>query len=103
MATITLGMTPDRLKVILVADADFLASLRRKDDADWPQSQVILDFGAIEWPATIQASTAVWNVNEDDVNALIEARPREVRLWYIEGDQRILWALGDVEIQRGER
>jgi len=96
----TLGHAPDRLNVILIAGSDFASSLKRKDGVAWPVVEISLDFGSTEWPATVVDDVASWDVDQDDVDLLIAARPRGVKLWYVEGERRLLWAQGDVDVRR---
>lgn len=96
--TFTLGYTPEKFKVIVAAGADFYAALTRSDDTDWPASSVLtLDFGeGTLWEATLSGATAQWNVDQVDVDVLIARRPRGVKLWYVDGATRLLWAHGSL-------
>lgn len=102
----TLGQAPDTLRVTLVGGADFVSSLRRKDGTPWPaNSSLKLAFSpttgsVVEWAATFANAVAIWDVDQVDVDALIALKPRVVRLWYSEGDLRLLWAQGDIDIRR---
>lgn len=103
--TVTLGSVAQGLAVNLTLHADFVCAMRRSDGQDWPESVVSLEFQVrdgepVTWNATLSGDTAQWNVDQDEVDALIEMRPRAVRLWYIQGELRLLWAQGEVE-QRG--
>lgn len=99
----TLGSAPDTLKVVLVKGADFVSTLTRKDGTDWPvDTEVVLEFkttSPVSWSATLTGSSAMWNVDQADVDALIAAKPRSVKLWYVEGEVRLLWAQGDLDIR----
>lgn len=101
---LVLGSTPEELRVTLVRGADFVSTLRRKDGSNWPAgSQVLLEFikstpPNVEWSATISTSTVVWNVDQVEVDALIAVKARAVKLWYVEGGLRLLWAQGEIEV-----
>lgn len=102
---LTMGQAPEALKVVLVAGADFVTQLRRKDNSPWPSAaQLQLAFdregGVTEWPASFAGSTAIWDIDVADVNALIAQRPRFVRLWYVDGGLRLIWAQGELDIRR---
>jgi hypothetical protein len=100
-----LGSVPETLRVILVRGADFVSTLRRKDGSPWPVgSQIILEFqraGApsYEWAAATNGALAVWDVDQQDVDAVIAGRVRGVKLWYVEGGLRLLWAQGDIDVR----
>lgn len=94
--TFTLGYTPEKFRLVITAGSDFYAPLTRSDGVPWPAGcQLVLDFdNGTTWPATLQGANATWDVDQDDVDALIATRPRKVRLWYVEGETRLLWAQG---------
>lgn len=95
--TFTLGQAPEKLTVVLVAGADFVSSLDRSDGEPWPDVEISLDFGTAVWPATLDGASARWNVDQADVDALLATRPRSVRLWYVDGPTRLLWAQGAIK------
>lgn len=94
--TFTLGYTPEKFKLIVASGSDFFSSLRRSDDTDWPESSLVtLDFGnEMQWDATLDGPTATWDVDQAEVAAVIAAKPKKVRLWYVDGEVRLLWASG---------
>lgn len=100
--TFTLGYTPEKFKLVLAAGADFFSALTRSDGQPWPVgSELILDFAgaAPSWTATLSGATATWDVDQADVDALIAARPRKVRLFYVDGEARLLWAVGALDVK----
>lgn len=96
---VKLGLTPEQLTVILTRDADFVAVMRRSDGTPWESGvELSLDFGtAGQWPATLTADKAEWQVDAAVVNTLLDARPRGVRLWYVNGTTKLLWASGSID------
>lgn len=103
MTTLTLGSQPAELSVVLNADADFDAILRRGDEQDWDDSHVLkLTFvfrgtaPTVSWSATFSGVDASFSKDRVDVNAVIAARPSKVQLWYDE----LLWATGTVTVNR---
>lgn len=103
-STIVLGAVPKNLKVPLIAGADFVAALRRKDDVPWPGTTVIrLEFvmpdtsNNVTWDAAIDGAVATWNFDKADVDAVLAAVSVAVKLWYIDGDVELLWAQGEVD------
>jgi len=106
--TLVLGQGPLALRVVLVTGADFVSALKRSDSTDWEVGTAIEleirtrdengDTVYESWPAAIAGDTAEWNLDLADVNAVIAARPSTVRLWYVLGELRLLWAQGDVEV-----
>lgn len=104
MATVTLGSVPQMLKVILTKNADFVASMKKADNTSWPSAQLFLQFeikdaSPIVWQASFSGAVASWNVDLVDVNALLAAKPRGVKLWYDEGDYEALWAQGEIDVR----
>lgn len=92
----TLGYTPEKFKLALTAGSDFFSALTRSDGASWPDgTQLVLEFDTgASWPAALSGATATWDIDQDVVDAVIAARPRKVRLWYVDGETRLLWAQG---------
>lgn len=93
----TLGFAPEKFDVDVSAGADFYSSLRRKDGTDWAATaQVILDFGVgiNPWVATLTGPVATWDIDQAVVDAVIAAKPKKVRLWYVDGGTRLLWGSG---------
>lgn len=98
-----LGTQPEKLTIQLSPRSDFVAVIQRSDGQDWAAgTEVFLEFETttdpISWPATISGTDASWNVDEADVDTLIATRPRKARLWYVEGEVRLLWAAGGVKV-----
>lgn len=106
MSTLTLGAQPVELDVILNADADFAPSIARDDDSNFSVGAVLkLVFtfrgsDPVEWISSINGSTATWNIDKVQVNAVIAAHPSSVKLWLIEGSTETLWATGIVTANR---
>lgn len=109
--TFTLGFAPENFSVLLSAGSDFVAALRRSDNTAWPAGITLtLDFGAVtnpatpdadpvpvQWAATLNGPTATWDVDETQVALALLAT--KVRLWYVEGETRLLWASGAVKVK----
>lgn len=98
--SVVLGSVPQTLKVVLVPGADFVSILRRQDGLNWPVADLILEFltdPITEWTADIVGAVATWNIDQNDVDELLALKPRGVKLWYVEGDLRLLWAQGEVD------
>ncbi len=109
MATFQMGQPPESLRVVLVAGADFVTQLRRKDGTPWPVgSDLYLAFSfsassgqtPVRWDAAFSGDVAAWNVDHLEVDALIAKRPSVARLWYVEDPLELLWAQGDLDIRR---
>jgi len=86
----------------LAAEADFFATLVRNDGVTWPDGvtvEIAIDDND-PWPAVLNGPRAVWEVDETDVATVIEASPKKARLYYTEGDVRVLWASGPVVVTR---
>jgi len=97
----TLGSAPEKFKVVVSAGSDFFSALTRSDGQPWPDgAELIIDFGdaAPAWHAALAGATATWAVDEADVDALIAAKPKKVRLFYVDGDTRLLWAQGALAV-----
>ena len=95
--SITLGTTPENLTVVLTKDADFFTVLENADGNWSGTAQIELRFGDIVWSSTIAGADATFNIDADQVNDIITARIQRAKLFYIDGDTEICWALGDVE------
>lgn len=96
--SVTLGRTPEKLKVVVSPGGNFVSGIRRADASPWPAGvQLVLDFGAVEWVAENTDDLALWSKPAADVDAMIASRPRGVQLWYIDGASRLLWATGAVD------
>lgn len=100
--TFTLGYAPEKFKLTVTAGADFFQALTRSDDVPWSSTaELILDFdnAAPAWHATLSGATATWDVDQTEVDALIAARPRKVRLYYVDGETRLVWGVGALDVK----
>lgn len=102
--TLALGKKALALEVSLYREADFVDSLQREDGTPWPVGSTLTlqitlgDNSTVSWPATYAGDTARWNVDKVEVMAAINARPKAVRLWYVEDDADLLWGQGKVKV-----
>lgn len=98
--TFTLGYKPEKFKVEMSANSDFTAALVRSNGTDWPAGSTLsLSFeGGQDFAAALDGTTATWLIDEADVNALIAIKPKSVKLWYVEGSTRLLWAIGSLTV-----
>lgn len=98
--TFTMGRAADTFTLYLTTDADFIDALIRKDGEDWALTVVAtLTFPTdpiTEWVGTLNGERIEWNVDVVDVAEVIAARPKKVKLWYVNDDIRLLWAAGVV-------
>lgn len=96
--TFRLGYAPQDFLVLLTPGADFVASLRRTDEEPWPDGLVLtIDLGGPhQWVAELAGQEASWDVDAEAVDAALAASPSKARLWYTQGDTRLLWATGRV-------
>lgn len=53
---------------------------------------------AVTWNAAFSGVLASFDVDKIDVNAVANARPRKVALWFIDGAAESLWAVGKVKV-----
>lgn len=99
---ITLGSKGDTLTVYLFRDAMFYVPMVATDP--WPDG-VTIELHLISnqltddivWTATIDGSTAAFNESPDQVNAAIDAKVYESRLFYVvDGIGPLGWAHGGV-------
>lgn len=99
--TFTMGYAPQDFLVVLAHGSDFATSLRRTDGADWPTGLAVsIDFSTGEsWAAQVDGSLISWSVDAAVVDAVIAAAPDAVRLWYVDGLTRLLWARGKVSVR----
>lgn len=99
--TFTLGREPEKFKLVLVDDADFITSLLRTDGDDWPvgleATIEVLTSPPTEWDGELDGEYIRWNVDVAEVQPVYDARPKKAKLWYVDGGVRILWATGTVE------
>lgn len=85
----------DRLLLNLVRDSDFVRVIETTAGETFPAgAQLILDFGATEWPATVTSTEARWEVDKATVNALIPTVGGCV-LRYVHGTVDLVWAACD--------
>lgn len=81
------------LQLNLTRDTDFVRVLEAAEGESFPPgTQVVLDFGDTQWPATVTTDQASWNVDKAEVNALIAATPTQCHLRYTSGGVDLLWA-----------
>lgn len=100
MATITLGSRPVAMSLLLVAGGDFVCTLTSQD-GDWPATATItLEVAGTTWTAALAGPEATFNVDQDDVDTVIEAKPTRFKLWYTDGGTHILWGAGSVVVHR---
>jgi hypothetical protein len=96
-STLALGYVPQNLTVVVSRGADFYSSMRRGDGAPWAADLTLtLDFGAVQWAATLAGPVATWQATAAQVQAMLDSNPAEVRLWHTSGDRTVLWARGQV-------
>lgn len=98
MASIALGQIPDDLAITLVRGADFIASISTRDSSDWPDGLIVTvafdDEDSTVFTADVTGPTIAFDVDKAIVETLIDATPRLARLFYIDGDTDLLWAVG---------
>lgn len=101
--TISLGVKPDVLGVSLSTGADFNTTLHNSD-GDWSATASIqLRFGSdpaaliATWTATIVGADATFTIDKATVATVIAASDRTVQLWYVDGTDDVLWAIGSVQ------
>lgn len=106
---VTLGLVPLDVTVVLARDAGFVASIVADDDSGWPDgTAVALVFSTsaraaqptgLRWEATVDGDTAAWDVEDEDVAAVIAAGVQFARLLYTEADGTVLlWGRGQVRV-----
>jgi hypothetical protein len=100
--TFTMGYAPQDFLVVLTPGADFVSALARPDEAAWdPGLRLTLDLGPDhQWDAELSGQTATWLVDSEDVDAALASNPSSARLWYVDGETRLLWAVGRVSVRR---
>lgn len=96
--SINLGYVPQQLTVTLVPGDGFASALVAP--TPWPVGTVIvLQFGAITWPATIADVTASWNRTPADVKAVLDSGSRSAVLHYTDDTgATVAWARGPVNV-----
>jgi hypothetical protein len=108
MADIDLGQKVKSLNVDLTQDADFVATMRRRDGTDWPTGlEVKLKFSdsnSTEFVADVAGPTISWTIDKDVVNSLIDRKPLTVQLLYTDpsvgAGLDLVWAVGRPTIVR---
>lgn len=96
--SVILGRPPEKLKVTVSPGSIFASSIRRADGQSWREGvQLVLDFGTVEWTAQTSGDLALWGESAAEVDAMLATRPRGVKLWYVDGDTRVLWASGSLD------
>ena len=100
--SISLGIMPAGLTVVLTDAADFTYALRKTIGgvpADWDAGTVLtLVTATTSWAATIVGSLATWNVDKAVTGAVADGVA--VRLVYTNGSIDQVWASGTV-VRRG--
>lgn len=95
----TLGVEPESFTLILSAGADFVSTIVATDGDPWGAVDVSLIFDDADettWTATVDTDELRWNVDKAEVDTLLAARPKHVRLFYVDGTTDLLWANGRV-------
>lgn len=100
--SVTLGLSPIEISVILTHGGDFVATLTADDP--WPVgTEVELRFSTsptatpMVWPATVDGTSVSWDVPAATVQDVIDAAATTARLHYIESDGTVLvWGRGRV-------
>jgi hypothetical protein len=92
--TVALGSAPESMRLVLTSGADFICTIV-SNDGDWPSGAVIaIETEYTVWTATIVGPEARFNVDKDEVDALIAQKPRRFRLAYAEGTADLVWGSG---------
>lgn len=86
--------------VSLTRDSDFVRLIEAAEGYAFPADMsLVLDFGnGTVWPATVTPTSASWNVDKAESNALADLAPEQARLRYQSGDSDRIWAQGPVII-----
>lgn len=93
---VTLGYSPTQMRLLLTAGADFVTTLVSQD-GDWPATAAItIEVGTATWTATLTGPEARFDVDQTEVDAVIAQTPRSFRLWYTDGEARLMWGRGPV-------
>lgn len=99
-SSIVLGVKPLHLIVDLTQNADFTSTLKNVDGNWSPTAEIQLRFGygddTIMWAANISGDLAIFDIDDEQVNALLATRIRNAKLFYIDGDVEVAWGVGDV-------
>lgn len=96
---IQLGFSPVSMTLALANSADFVTTLQSQD-GDFPTSAAIsIEVGTSTWTATIVGNEARFNVDQTEVDVVIAQSPRHFRLWYVDGETRLLWGSGTVLVR----
>lgn len=99
----TLGRAPEAFKLILVSNADFISGLRRTDGQDWSDTiEVTIEIETdpiTRWVGGVSGDLIEWNVDVAEVQPVYDQRPRKAKLWYIDGEIRLVWAEGAVVLK----
>src|SRR5688500_14757694 len=95
--TVTLGATPDHLKVQLTTGADFIATLTNQS-GPWNEAAVVAlvfdDEDGTTWTATIDEADATFNVDKAAADEIPHRTKVELR--YTDGTIDQVWARGSV-------
>lgn len=100
MASLTLGVEPIRLSVLLVPRATFWCTLR-STDGDWPYgSKVTLYIDDRPFDAVLDGAIASWKIDAATVAELIATNPSECSLFLTTQDGEVIpWAQGQVRVR----
>lgn len=99
---LTFGTTPRPGILYLSRYGDFITELI-SSTGSWPD-YAALDFRFMpsnsstwtSWPATIDGAIASWNVDKDDVAAVLSLGAGSYRLFYTEGTYDLEWSKGSI-------
>jgi hypothetical protein len=104
-AAVTFGVAPTFGNLNLTRYGDFITEIDTVDGSDWPgrwEFRFLPDNSSIwiDWVATISGGTASWNVDKDDVAAVLDSGVTVYRLFYVDGDYDLEWARGPIREDR---
>lgn len=100
--TFKLGYKPEKFTFEVSPGSDFFGGLEREDGTDWPAgSQVELEVvGGESFDAALTGAVASWVIDETKVDEIIALKPKKIRIWYIEGETRLVWAIGSLAVSK---
>lgn len=101
--TLSFGTSPIPGVIKLSRYSDFVTEMI-SNTGSWPDTaQIEFRFLAantntwVTWPATISGPIATWNVDKDDVAAMLNTGATRYWLFYLEGDYDLEWSKGPIE------